>query len=308
MRNVLKLALCSVALSIGSSWSWGQRDSHAIVFLTSDYRAFVAAAQGKDDKAKAGLHRKMIQTAMCAQHFADSEYAAIVGESFTRPIMDLEDLEQALERVEAEKAGIEEGVTAALARCREDFDTGELTFYILPPHPENAVIIQRMQGVMGLTAGSRKILLTVDPSVEGWAAMLRYAVAHEFGHVYWTRRKFSATAPWTLLDYLVFEGRGDYLARRYYPEISAPWTQALDEKRKAGLWKRVEPELGNEDFNFQLAVMFGSPEYPAWGGYSLGFDIVRTALEKSGLEPREWMVLEAGRILEMSAYAEAKGE
>jgi uncharacterized protein YjaZ len=133
--------------------------------------------------------------------------------------------------------------------------------------------------------------------------MLEYAVAHEFNHTYWTKLNFGKSAKWTLLDYLVFEGRADYFAHLLYPKVVAPWTIALTENQKSDLWTKIKPNLQSEDIRYQMEVMFGSGNYPVWGGYSIGHDMVVTALTNSkNLKAVKWANFEAGKILALSNY------
>ena len=49
--------------------------------------------------------------------------------------------------------------------------------------------------------------------------------------------------------------------------------------------------------------MFGSSNYPVWGGYSVGYDIVRTALvNNKNLKADYWTNLETINILRKSKY------
>ena len=52
-----------------------------------------------------------------------------------------------------------------------------------------------------------------------------------------------------------------------------------------------------------MEVMFGSRNYPVWGGYSVGYDIVVTALTNSkNLKAVNWTNFEADKILALSNY------
>lgn len=165
------------------------------------------------------------------------------------------------------------------------------------------MIIQGMSGIMGLTAGSKQFILTIEPDILGWENMLEYAVAHGYNHAYWTNENFGKSTKWTLLDYLVFEGRADYFAHMLYPDVIAPWLMALTETQKSDLWNNIKPNLQSEDIGYQMEVMFGSRNYPAWGGYSLGYDIVLSALANNkDLKAVSWTNLEADKILELSKY------
>lgn len=164
-------------------------------------------------------------------------------------------------------------------------------------------MIEEMSGIMGLTAGSKQIILTVEPEIPGWENMLEYAVAHEYNHAYWTNVNFGKSTKWTLLVYLVFEGRGDYFAHLIYPNVIAPWTMALTENQKSDLWNKIKPNLQSEDISYQMEVMFGSEKYPVWGGYTVGYDMVRTAVTNNKkLKADNWTNLASEKILEQSKY------
>ena len=50
-------------------------------------------------------------------------------------------------------------------------------------------------------------------------------------------------------------------------------------------------------------IMFGSSEYPIWGGYSIGFDIMQTAFRNHPhILKTNWTNLEAEKLLELSDY------
>ena len=160
-----------------------------------------------------------------------------------------------------------------------------------------------MGGITAVTAGSKQILMTIDTSVRTWKEILKYAVAHEFNHSYWTKLNFSKSAHLTLLDYLVFEGRADSYAHLIYPDIQCPWTNALMANDEADLWNKIKPNLQSEDGTMMRGVMFGSADYPMWGGYTLGYHIVQSALKNHPeLKPEEWASMAPEKILEMSDY------
>ena len=159
-----------------------------------------------------------------------------------------------------------------------------------------------MSGIMGLTAGSKQVLLTIEPEVAGWEEMLEYAVAHEYNHMYWTKLNFGKSTKWTLLDYLVFEGKGDSFAHLLYPKVKAPWTNALNKKEQNDLWNSIQPKLQSEDVPFQMEVMFGSRNYPYSGGYTIGYNIVQKALKSTKLTPEDWINLNSEKLLEMSKF------
>ena len=102
--------------------------------------------------------------------------------------------------------------------------------------------------------------------------MLEYSVAHEFNHAYWTNENLTDTYKFTLLRYLVFEGKADSFAHLLYPKVKAPWAFALDNKGKTDLWNKIKPDLQSDNHTLLGEVIFGSKNYPGWGGYTLGYN------------------------------------
>jgi len=301
MKKNLKLKLLTLIILMSLGNVFGQNTNNKIVFLNDYYSAYADTA--KNDIANSdNLYKEKIQTAIFNNYFLKSEYSDIVNDFLSAPIQNTTELKQAIERINVNKKKIESKITSALKKSNTYLKNDSLTIYILPANPDNKAIMQSMNGIMGLTAGSKQILLTIEPEIIGWEEMLEYAVAHEYNHMYWTKMNFGKSTKWTLLDYLIFEGRGDSFAHLLYPKVTAPWASALNEKDKDDLWNRIKPKLQSEDIPFQMEVMFGSRNYPFSGGYTIGYDIVQIALKNTRLTPDNWTNLSSEKLLEMSGY------
>ncbi len=302
MKRNIQIILLAIILSANLSTAFGQTTSDRIIFLTDYYTTFIEKVNVDDDN-RDSIYKEIIQNSIYEKYFQKSEYAFIVKDFFAPPIKNISELKKSIDKIDENRELIKTKIIGALKMSRGNIDNDSLTIYIMPVNPENRKIIDGMTGIMGLTAGSKQIILTIEPDILGWENMLEYAVAHEFNHAYWTNGNFGKLAKWTLLDYLVFEGRGDYFAHLLYPEVIAPWTMALTENQKSELWEKIKPNLQSEDMSYQMEVMFGSRKYPIWGGYSLGYDIVLTALiNNKNLKAVNWTNLEANKILELSKY------
>ena len=300
-RNI-QIVLLAILLSANFSQAFGQTTSDKIIFLTDNYTTYIKKVN-LDDENRDSIYKEIIQNSIFEKHFQKSEYALIVKDFFASPINNTSELKKSIEKIEENRELIKNKIIGALKMSREKIGNDSLTIYIMPVNPENREIIDGMTGIMGLTAGSKQIILTIEPEISGWENMLEYAVAHEFNHAYWTNLNFGKFPKWTLLDYFIFEGRGDYFAHLLYPTVIAPWTIALTESQKLELWKTIKPNLKSEDMSYQMEVMFGSRKYPIWGGYSLGYDMVLTALiNNENLNAGNWTNLEAHKILELSKY------
>ncbi len=298
MKKNIKIILLILALS---ARFFGQSSKNKIVFLTDFYSGFINNVKANEIKLDS-IYEATIQTAIFNTHFKKSEYAYIVKDFFAKSIKNTTELKKSVDRISLNEKLITNKILRALKKSKEQLNIDSLTIYIIPADPASRQTIEQMTGIMGLTAGSKQIILTIEPDVKGWENMLEYAVAHEFNHAYWTHMQFAKSTKWTLLDYLVFEGRGDSFAHLLYPKVKAPWTSALNENERTDLWNKIKPKLQNEDMAFQLEVMFGSKDYPVWGGYTLGYSIVQLALKNAKLPLDKLTNLSSEKILELSNY------
>jgi uncharacterized protein YjaZ len=302
MNITSKIILLIFTLLLSSASSYGQVTSNKIIFLTDYYETFIDELNLADKKVDR-IYNEKVLTPIFNKYFKNSEYSDIVKDFFSSPIKNTFELKQSIDRIALNKATIENKIMGAINKSRRSIDSDSLTIYVIPVNPNLKQIIEEMSGVMGLTAGSKQIILTIDPDILGWENMLEYAVAHEFNHAYWTNLNFDKSTHWTLLDYLIFEGKGDYFAHSLYPNVIAPWTMALNEDQISNLWNKIKPNLQSEDIGLQMEIMFGSNKYPVWGGYSIGYHIVRTALENNkNLKADYWTNLKAINILRESTY------
>ncbi|WP_310557143.1 DUF2268 domain-containing putative Zn-dependent protease [Flavobacterium sp.] len=297
MKNI-KITITILLLNLTTVFG---QSSDKIIFLTNIYKTFVTEVKTNEQKTDS-IYKKSVQNLIFEKYFQKSEYADIVKEHFASPIKNSAELSKSIDQIIVNENLIKSKIMGSLKKSRKLLENKDLTIYIIPVNPENKQIITAMSGIMGLTAGSKQIILTIEPDIKGWDDILEYAVAHEYNHTCWTKLNFGKSAKWTLLDYLVFEGRGDYFAHLLYPNVKTPWTASLTENQKKELWTKIKPNLQNEDMQFQFEVMFGSRNYPIWGGYSLGFDIVSRALSNKKLKAIDWINMDSSAILELSRY------
>ena len=283
---------------------FGQKSNNKIIFLNDIYSDYTKTAQNQisDLNDLDNIYKDKIQSTIINRYFLKSEYSGIVNDYLSASVQNTNELNKAIERINSNKKRIKSKIRSALEKSNTYLKNDGLTIYVLPANPDNNAIMQSMSGIMGLTAGSKQILLTIEPEIVGWEEMLEYAVAHEYNHAYWTNINFGKSTKWTLLDYLIFEGRGDSFAHLLYPKVKAPWTSALNEKDKEDLWNRIRAKLQSEDIPFQMEVMFGSRNYPFSGGYTIGYEIVQKALKISTLTVENWTNLSSEKLIKMSGY------
>jgi uncharacterized protein YjaZ len=273
-----------------------------IVFLDDYYLAFLKGVRA-GNKNTDSLYRAVIQNPIMSTYFAKSEYSDLIKMGFYYPIQDTTGLANYISSIKSSEGKIEQLITKALSDANKILKNDSITVYVEPSNIYMRSMIQKMEGITAVTAGSKQIVITVDTNVSGWDEMLKYTIAHEFNHTYWTVKNFSKLDKFTLLNYLVFEGRADSYAHLIYPDFKCPWTAALMENEKTDLWNKIKPDLQSEDEMLERGVMFGSNTYPIWGGYTLGYSIVQSALKNHPeLKPEEWASMDTQKILEMSDY------
>jgi uncharacterized protein YjaZ len=177
-------------------------------------------------------------------------------------------------------------------------------FYFQPDSP----VRSRMNGVMGFTASQHLIDLYVSP-LAGWIPWVGYNVAHEYHHSQWMARNPDRdTFQFTLLEYLVFEGRADNFASQI-THLNGDWSHSISAEEQCTVFNQIEPSLSKTG-PILPKVMFGWPGsgYPQWAGYTLGFGIVNSFLRTHPRDSIEsWTRMSAADLFAASHYSPCAG-
>lgn len=274
-----------------------------IIFLEDYYKVYLAAIKTNYDN-RYSIYEANVQDSIFNEYFSKSEYSQLIKSTLSIPVLDTLGLRGFISEVTNNRTKIEDIISSALAKCNKEVKNDSITIYILPSNNNIKNVMEGKGGVSALTAGSKQILLTLDPGISKWTEMLPYNVAREFDYSYWTKMDFKNAPQRTLLDYLVLEGRADSYAHLIYPDVDCPWTKVLPADVESQIWNRIKGQLNNTDVAFQYDVMYGSKsQYPLWGGFALGYHIVQSSLKNHPeLSPTEWINLPSAKILEMSDY------
>ncbi len=190
-----------------------------------------------------------------------------------------------------DREAFERTAQTAFDRVVEILPQGPLTLCVDFTSPDDSFARDRMQGVMAVTAGSGRIIVKLHPDAP-WQRLLPYVLAHELHHSYWALKHFDADRPFTLADYLVFEGRADNFAMHVFGEHPAPWINALDDTQYTRTLASFRPLLGDASPQVLMGAMFGNPQagIPLWAGYSVGYRLVAARIE--GATP-DWPAITA---------------
>lgn len=296
-KNTMKTFIIIItSLLVSLTKMIAQKTNYQVVFPEEPYTNYVQASK-KRQQNLTSLYLEKVRLPLYLTYFSKSEYAPFTYEYLGQPILEIAYLEKTLMEIKKNKELIKKTVINALQKSNKLLQNEEITVYILPPSSQEKKLLEMMKGISGFTSGSQHVIIAIDPNIKGWNQMLSYAVAHEFNHTYWTKKNLANVKKWTLLDYLIFEGRGDCFAKLLYPDVKTPWTNALTEKERKQLWLDLQPKLKNENFSFHEEVLFGSDKFPLWGGYSLGYDIVQKYVSKNKTTTaKKWVNLSAEEI------------
>ncbi|RZS99061.1 DUF2268 domain-containing putative Zn-dependent protease [Aquimarina brevivitae] len=289
------LLLCTTATHLFS------QNKVDVIFLTDHYEAYLQKANSSADQQE--LYTSTVQLPIYSTYFKTSQYAPFVFEELASETVNNEKLTSQVKQIKSNKAKIQELIEKSFEKCTTSIPLDQLSIYVIPPKSELNFMSDTMSGVFGLTAGENAILLSIDPTINGWEKMLSYAVAHEYYHAYWTKQNYHKITGWNILDFMCFEGRADYFAKQLFPKVRTPWTETLSKQEEKELWESLLPELTNQDFEFLLQVMFGSDNYPKWGGYALGYTITNNALQKENtLSISEWTTKQPIELLALTDF------
>ncbi len=154
----------------------------------------------------------------------------------------------------------------------------------------------------GVTLGSGKIIIMIDPTFPQWEKTLPMVLAHEYHHSTWISMNWK-DSDFTLLEYLIFEGRADAFASNLYKGVENPWTTMINREQEGNVWKLIKPEILMKGHDRINKVMSGSKDIPVGSGYAIGLHIVKLFKQNNPkYSDREIIDLKPEDILKMSKY------
>jgi uncharacterized protein YjaZ len=263
-------------------------------------------SKSKDSKKDTDvLYKEIILDSVCENFLDGGEYEKLAAQYIGRTMRQLDDLTYKLALLK--EKNVEMIVNDALLKSNSYLTGINTTVYIFPSAGDYEQLTDQGGGVSGVTIGSGKIMILVDPTVDNWESMLSYVVAHEYHHSIWTSQNLAGFGI-TLLDHLVVEGRADSFANIVYPEFDVPWTSSIDLKTENIIWKLIDDQLGKINGEVINKVMFGDGmDYPQWSGYTIGYHIVQNYLEKNPeVNVETWTNMSSSDILEKSGYVKSQ--
>jgi hypothetical protein len=279
-----------------------------VVFVYPAIQAYLDRAVSVPEKDRTELYYATVIEPHLRDCFSFGSYqpshSDLVGMTSGNPAAwNAQEVRPDLKRLDASRGQIRAALQDGFARSAKALP-GHVpaTVCVLYYEPSNPVR-ERMNGVMAYTANQDIVDLYVAP-VEGFRDWIAYNAAHEFHHAAWMHSNPHADVfAFSLLDYLVFEGRADRFASSV-TGLTGAWTQALSPADACRWFEKVKPHLA-EKGQLLPQVMFGGRggEYPQWTGYTLGSGIVGAWLRRHpGAPPRAWTAMSPAQLFAESGY------
>lgn len=186
----------------------------------------------------------------------------------------------------------------------EDFIKNELTllqkefpvskaieFELFILDEQDQFVREKLGGVSAFTDWSGKMFFAVLPDAQV-RSTLKSVINHEYHH-HWRTHALNITEQnQTLMDRLILEGLAEHFVKiRLGDAYLGPYKDALTEKQAKNLWESTYKLCRNELGERTDIYMFGSKEenLPFWGGYSLGYYLVKWYLERNEGSSIEYM-------------------
>ena len=181
-------------------------------------------------------------------------------------------------------------IKEALSTASEKLPTEGVTTVCIFPTTET------LQNVI-LTAGAGKITVLFNRNFNN--DIVKAGVAKEYPKSVWTEKN---GAPSTVLDYLVFHGKGNVFGKTLYPDVTFV---KVNPEFKEENWSQIEGDLDKADEERALQILRGGGDLPTNYGFSEGYKMVEAFLEaNSSLSEEEWVMLSAEEIFEQGNYAD----
>lgn len=196
-------------------------------------------------------------------------------------------------------------IEESLAKITKALPGPNTKIIIMPASSLNRPTLEKYKiPISGITIGSGKIILSIDPTFPNWKEFLPYCIAHEYHHSTWVSRNWTS-ADFSLIEYLVLEGRADVFASEQYSTVSNPLTNFLTKDQESEIWGLIEDDIfekGHERIN---KVMFGTDNIPFGSGYNIGFNIVKLFKENNSDSLNIYLLdMDPEEIFELSRYSD----
>lgn len=217
--------------------------------------------------------------------------------NFLTTTRDVNGLENYSKELLLQQDKINNAIKEALIASSKKLSGEDKVVMVMPINPE--VPIDDMNGVAAWTLSQNLILLQISPDFS--EDQLKYTIAHEYHHTVNMEDSIGSS----LLDFVVFEGKGDSFAKIIYPNIEVSWTQDVPEDLLKDALEQLKENGNGFDQELYNEFMNGNDtkNIPKRANYIIGYKIMQSYLsENKNSTIEEWTALDPKKIIQGSEY------
>ncbi|WP_110114572.1 DUF2268 domain-containing protein [Bacillus sp. CGMCC 1.16541] len=185
---------------------------------------------------------------------------------------------------------------------KKEWSGPNIPVFILPSNLFNRKIQTELNGRSGVAFEDKLfVFMSMQTSDEEAYSVL----THEYNHVCRMKKLSKKENELTLLDTMIMEGLAEYAVKEYCGETyMAPWTNYYSKKQAQSFWNKYI--VGNEDLKHMSRrhddLLYGQRWYPRMLGYSVGYYIVMSCVEKQLFSSKQLMRIPSNTILQKSTF------
>lgn len=250
------------------------------------------------------LYNRLIYQPIFRSFVAKGKYPEIM-KTLALPIINIAALQEEIALFE--KSNLPAFVFEQLKTISDSLPGPDTNIILLAMNPDIKGLMNQYNlgylyvGVTAFATGIGNIIISIDPREENWQTILKHIIAHEYHHNVWSSRHFERK-DFSVIEYLVFEGRADYFASRFFPEVNARWLRHQSPQKEKEVWYILKNNLQLRSFDLDK-IFYSDWKLPYGVAYATGFSIVSrfiknnpqvNLLELTDLNPQE--------ILDRSGY------
>lgn len=256
----------------------------SVILLDAKLEAYMKKAREADPTDARKLYEETVFKPVWNDCFAQGEYLGITSAIREQPPSNFARIEKAialLRESDEPDATVTATIKDALMKSAAQLEGPAVTNVCVLP-------TDLIETSAGYTVGSGKILLLYNPYLYKDKQELAGVVAHEYHHSAWTSKHFQPHKPFTLLDYLAFEGKAVAFSQLLYPNEDIIDTYPDDEQVESR--RAMLQHLDSTQLALQQKIMFGGQDgIPQVFGYSEGYRLVQTFLrDHPDLTVEQW--------------------
>jgi uncharacterized protein YjaZ len=250
------------------------------------------------------LYDELIYQPIYERYVAKGKYPEIM-ETLKSPITDMAALQEEIALLE--KSNLPPFVFEQLKTISDSLPGPDTNIILLAMNPATKGLMNQYSlghlyvGIMAFATGIGNIIVSIDPRQENWQTILKHIIAHEYHHNVWSPRHFERK-DFSVIEYLVFEGRAEYFANHIFPDATLPWAKILSSQKEKQAWSILKNNLQLRSFDLDK-IFYSDWKLPYAVAYATGFSIVSTfMMNNHQVSLMELTAMNPQEILDRSGY------